>query len=1051
MSQQLRRSPRRPTIAQAAVAANGSSFEGVITDLSSDGAFIRSDRRLGDGDLVQLDIVLPTGGRSVPTRARVVRAGSGGVGVRFEELSARGRSRLRSYTGYYETDETIVHLQRHLGKDLPSSLLPLGERDEITEIFRQAVDQGCEITVFEEISSSAARQVCSIEKFDTEARVMDLDAGLLHLGGLQRPIQPTTKVLYIVFSAGPLFYAFEAIVLAGGQQPTILLPERIYLSERRSQPRTASTNGSWIQFSNNGLGEAVRLPVSDLTDRGASLRLPSDSLVVPGMRFPDFLLQGEGRSLPVEGATVRYVTRSDAQELRVGLSFEAVEEAGRDSFAGTVERTADRRWTRQLGRMVSAIGGRLSLMLSRQTREETDELEVARYRNDRGDTVAALIDANFDTHDLEQRPDVAVVIAPALLKRKELFGLLARTVLDNLTKIRKRGVVLRFDGSHLVGESTMDPQLVAEGRNNFNWTFDHLRADMEASLEYLSKRFSPEKQTLVTVSLASIPARKVVLRRPELVDLWIAPFGCPDAQDVMRNYLAGLDLFGSYVEGNGPETILIHGRPVNGPSLYGTAIKDKMAFLDDAREDMSRIRVPVTWMLGRFDHWVTRSRVRAMLDAPGSGIREIFEFPTGHVVKEGPEAIEVAKVVSETILKHIFRDDRPAVEPNLIALTRQSDLEWSRVGKLTLGDAGEFWRQHLFGGPVEGVGYDIMLSHPEYRAFMREQAELLDLQKGQAVADFGCGTGNLTVEIAREAAKCGGLESLTFLDVVPEAVVKTRDKLDELIQGDPPGAALNGVEIDLDTLRLAPIRDFIEGRLFGVRELVGRIEGFTPRLAERLSDSYGRELHAVLRGRRAKSERIKELCPSLSAEEREIVLEISRASRFVLDATREASDSPHTAEDLDFRHLDFGQARGRPELDFESESFDRIGASLLVPYLTDASGFLSEIRRLLRPDGVAVISSVLSNFDPSKLYSEAAQYLIEEASSAEETEGLLDSLRYFGNSISRLVELEEDGRFHFYSPPELESLAREAGFGQISVLPSFGRPPAAVILRAVKT
>jgi len=249
---------------------------------------------------------------------------------------------------------------------------------------------------------------------------------------------------------------------------------------------------------------------------------------------------------------------------------------------------------------------------------------------------------------------------------------------------------------------------------------------------------------------------------------------------------------------------------------------------------------------------------------------------------------------------------------------------------------------------------------------------------------------------------------------------------------------------------MAPIRDFVQGRLFGVRELVGRIEGLTPRTADRLSNAYSKELHAVLRGRRAKPERIKELCPLLSQAEREVVLEISRASRFVLDAMGGKPARAASAADLEFRHLVFGSARARPELDFAAESFDRIGASLLVPYLADAGGFLVEVRRLLRPGGVAVISSVLSNFDPSKLYAEAAQYVGEDAESAQESERLLNSLRYFGNSVSRLVELEEDGRFHFHSAAELESLAREAGFVEVSVTPSFGRPPAAVILRAVK-
>ena len=117
----------------------------------------------------------------------------------------------------------------------------------------------------------------------------------------------------------------------------------------------------------------------------------------------------------------------------------------------------------------------------------------------------------------------------------------------------------------------------------------------------------------MSVSLSAIPARKAILEcaADAPVDLWIAPYGCPDAQDVLRNYLAGLDLFEVYRRGEGPETILIHGRPIRGSSLYGQAMEAGLAFLEDARRDLSRIQAPVVWILGTYDCWVTRSRVRA--------------------------------------------------------------------------------------------------------------------------------------------------------------------------------------------------------------------------------------------------------------------------------------------------------------------------------------------------------------------------------------------------------------------------------------------------------
>ena len=92
----------------------------------------------------------------------------------------------------------------------------------------------------------------------------------------------------------------------------------------------------------------------------------------------------------------------------------------------------------RLSRTVSFLGGKVASFVRRPGKITEGGVEVVRYKNRRGDRVAGIVDANFDTSDPSLRPDVAVVIAPAILKRKEVFGLLARTVIgtdwDNYTR-----------------------------------------------------------------------------------------------------------------------------------------------------------------------------------------------------------------------------------------------------------------------------------------------------------------------------------------------------------------------------------------------------------------------------------------------------------------------------------------------------------------------------------------------------------------------------------------------------------------------------------------
>ena len=1058
-SNEERRSPRRRTLAAVRILEGPDLGGGLIaTDLSADGAFLRVPVAMAPDVKLRLSIEIPTdvrGDRPIVVTARAVRSSPDGIGVRFEEVTARDRARLRAHAGFYEMDEAIVRVQRALGDLIPGNfsgnLLPLGEPSEIRMVLQKLVERALPATAI--LPGRGFRPLaCQAVALETggphgsDGTVLRLDLGTIPANAVTA-MSTGIRVLHLTFSDPPLAYALEGIVLGTVSDlpvAKVMVPERIYLTERRTERRSSLRRAFCDLAAPHAPGGRLRLPVLDLGEGGASVQLPPAAALVPGTHLPAFTLEVEGERREVGGATVRYLSALDDGGLRAGLRFDEGD-LDRDSFRELKRHTPRGGLATRLSRTVSFLGGKVASFVRRPGKITEGGVEVVRYKNRRGDRVAGIVDANFDTSDASIRPDVAVVIAPAILKRKEVFGLLARTLLDDLERDGRKAVVLRFDASHIAGESTMDPRLVAEGKPYYNWTFGHLGDDIGASLRYLERRFRPVKRALVSVSLSAIPARKVLLEEDvPSIDLWISPYGCPDAQDVLRNYLAGLDLFEAYRRGEGPETILIHGRPIRGSSLYGQALDAGLAYLEDGRRDLARIQAPVVWILGTYDCWVTRSRVRALLDAPGGGVREIFECATGHVLKSGAEAIELFKLVAESISKHLFGVDRPAREPNLARFARQSEAEWARVERLELDDAEGFWKEHLFGAPGDEIGYDILLDHPEYPRFLARQAELLDPRPGEHLADFGCGTGNLALALLDACPKPG---SITFLDLVPEAVERTREKLVAACAGRGlPVPEHRGLVADLEVSRFSAIADFLEGRLHGVEGLVHRVEGLPLATARKLAAGYGKELHAILRGAPAAPSRVRELCPALEDREVEIALEIGLASRFLLGQAQ--------TDELRFRHLHFGAASSqslRVRLDLPDESFHRIGSSLVLPYLFDPLASLREMHRLLKPGGTLVVSSIRPNFDPSKLYTEGAEILERQR---EEDDGManrkLEALRHFANMVSRLIELEEDGRFRFLDAASLKGLMAEAGFARVHTFHAFGSPPTAIVVRAEK-
>src|SRR5688572_23554034 len=89
-------SPRRRTLARVRLLEGPALGDGIIaTDLSADGAFLRNANAASLGERVRLSLEVPTDPQPIELTARIVRVMPDGVGVRFEEVSARDRSRLR--------------------------------------------------------------------------------------------------------------------------------------------------------------------------------------------------------------------------------------------------------------------------------------------------------------------------------------------------------------------------------------------------------------------------------------------------------------------------------------------------------------------------------------------------------------------------------------------------------------------------------------------------------------------------------------------------------------------------------------------------------------------------------------------------------------------------------------------------------------------------------------------------------------------------------------------------------------------------------------------
>jgi ubiquinone/menaquinone biosynthesis C-methylase UbiE len=137
------------------------------------------------------------------------------------------------------------------------------------------------------------------------------------------------------------------------------------------------------------------------------------------------------------------------------------------------------------------------------------------------------------------------------------------------------------------------------------------------------------------------------------------------------------------------------------------------------------------------------------------------------------------------------------------------------------------------------------------------------------------------------------------------------------------------------------------------------------------------------------------------------------------------------------------------ELPIASRSVDAAIASLFLGYVEDPKRMLREMRRVLRPGGRIVISSLRRDADMSKLFVDAVEELRArwdpEVSNLSHGATFESAIRAYMNEASRLLDLEEDGRFVFWDSDELRDLLRDASFVDIECCDSFGHPPQAAI------
>jgi len=1006
-------------------------------NISENGMFLQNLSAFPEGSSLPLKITLPDGRQYVMT-ARVVRRDeeSGGAGVEFTSLDEQSRAWLTQFLSDYITVRDLTGLKERYPFLRTDEMVLFSDSYKIESLMREALAGHVEIVAIH----AHVRNPEILELADIRP------PSLCVLSGENLNIKfKTSDLIFVSFQIGYATYNFETMVSkisSDGSKAICLYPRVMFYSEKRAARRINPAGRLRVEIDLPApFGGTVAGRITDISPEGVSFITENGAPVfLPGTPLRSLRILEGGQLLWEEKGEVRNVSAAAAEEgraFRYGVQFGI----GRMSIQSTRPPEPDFSYA---GRSPGAgpepgpaCGPEAGL----------DELvrrkpEVVRLENARGEEIVGLLNYSLP---LEDKPVPVVIIPPAFGKTKEtLFGL-ALTIIQNFRLQGRAVAVIRYDGVRQKGESHKDPEAAEPPFEMLHASLSQGAEDIGAILDWIqaNPKLQASSVVLISFSLSALEAR-ILLRDPERrrhVDYWISCMGTLEFRHLMNRVNCGLDLLEQHQIGIDLGIIPILGNLITMKPYASDVVASGVATLDQAREDMRHLDLPITWIYGKHDRWIEHEFVQDVMSIEADAMREVIAMPIGHNARTSEEALRLFGLVSSLIYRFLHSEMIQPILPGKADMETLRRAEKDRLPPRKLSNKRRYWQRYLVG---EGdlMGFDIMAISDDYRQLMQDQLVSLDLDPGDHLLDLGGGTGNFIEHLCGSGAPLP--RHITVADLIPEAMKHAFRKLVAKRPDLAEPGRLGLLCLDIELGRFLPVQRFLSGEIGTFVELADKIENLELESAKRIQDAYSPRLHRILRGELITPDSDQWLKSEFNLPEYRTITDFNRAARFALGRIPSKPG---------FRKLAFpGDLEATLHLPVKPGFYNKILMSLVLSYIFNPAESLREIRRVIRPGGRLVLSSMRPDTDASGLFTRVLDKI--EAMPAEEMPSewpkslLLDSLRSFLNDAQALVDLEEAGTFDFFDPEKLEAILEEAGWEPVRTMPSFGDPPQGYVVVA---
>ncbi len=1008
-----------------------------VVNISEGGMFLRTPSFIPEGSALPFKITLPDG-RHYNLQGQIIRQDleNGGIGVEFQAIDDQSRQSILQFLSEYVTLRDLDELKLRYPFLNTDQMVLFIDAAKIEALLRRALKPDIEIVAIHAQTKQA--EIIGLS---------DLNPHLFcTLSGKDLHVKfKTSDLIFVSFQIEYATYNFETMVSRispDGKSLVCIYPKVMFYSEKRAVHRTLPPDDLLLEITLPSPFEgAVKGKISDISREGVSFLTKSENpTLLIGTPLDTLKIWKENTLLWEEKGEIRNVTRIDqngSTYLRYGIQFGI----GRMSIQST-----------QAPGVQFPLEGRPAAAVS-QCPSNRDlhpcpilqpdyKPQVIRLENNKGEEIVGLLNTSMP---LNTEPTPVVLIPPAFGKTKEtLFGL-ALTIVQNFLDLGKPVAVIRYDGIRRKGESFKDPEASEPPFEMVNASLSQGAEDIKAVLEWLehNSQIKATSVILATFSLSALEAR-IALRDEycrKKIDYWISCVGTLEFRNLMNRVNCGLDLLEQYQIGIDLGVIPILGNLINMVPYATDVVANEVATLDQARHDMHHLDLPITWIYGEFDSWVLPEFVRDVMSIKVDALREAISVPIGHTARTSKEALKMFGLIFSLVHRFLYQDMIPARIPTKTDMEFMRRAEKDRLPPRKLKNRKKYWQRYLV-GEENCLGFDVMALSDDYLQLMEDQIEALELKPKDTLLDLGGGTGNVIEHLMKSEQPLP--RNITIADLIPEAMIQASLKLVSRFDILQEPGRLFLLCLDAELSRFLPVRSFLNGEIGNFVELADKIESLDLESAHKIQKAYSPRLHRILRGDTVTPELEHWLKSSFELPEYKIILDFNQAAMYLVGLV--------TAKP-EFRKLVFnGELNTNSYLPFKSGSYDKIIMSLVLSYIFNPLETLKDLRRVIRPGGRLVLSSMQPDTDASGLFMRILtkiESMPEEALPSDWPKSrLLDSLRSFLNDAQALVDLEEAGTFDFFDPEKLSGLLEESGWNQIRSIPTFGTPPQGYIFIA---